>query len=87
MNRESVAAVGVLILGILVVISATAHPPIGGCPIGVGENPGSVHLNTDGTIDYYDNCRLYPYAFPIFITTTGAGILLTGTGAWFLVKH
>jgi|AntDeeMetagen134_2_1112570.scaffolds.fasta_scaffold01944_2 hypothetical protein len=87
MNTKSIAAVGVLVLGILIVISAAAHPPAGECPVIVGGDPGSVHLNADGTIDYYDNCRLYPYALQIFITITGVGILLTGTGVWSLVKH
>ena len=87
MNRNSAAAVGLLLLGLLIVISATAHPPMGECPIVVGGDSGSVHLNTDGTIDYYDNCRLYPFALQIFLATTGVGLLLTGIGAWTLLKY
>lgn len=87
MKRKSIAAIGVLLLGILVLISATAHPPMGECPVIATGDPGSVHLNTDGTLDYYEGCRLYPFALQIFIGTTGIGLLLSGTGAWSLVKH
>lgn len=86
-DKRLILGFGLVVAGTLAIVSATAHPPAGGCPIGVTGDPGSVHLDSDGTLDYYDNCRLYPGAALVFLSVTGIGVALVGVGGWSLWKY
>lgn len=78
---ENVRAVvyGVVgVVGVVVLYAAVAHPPLFDVRSGgedVTASDTGVHIDDDGTIDYYrgDSFALYEHALPVFVFTAAVG--------------
>jgi hypothetical protein len=66
------------VVGLVVLYAAVAAPPLFASQAGSGDAVASdtgVHLDDDGTIDYYrgDSFTLYEHALPVFLFTAAVG--------------
>ena len=93
MDRNVRAAVyGVVgVVGVVVLYAALAHPPVfdaRGSGAATGASDTGVHLDADGTIDYYheNSFTLYDNALPVFVVTAGLGFALFAKGSKELVE-
>lgn len=79
--RSAARTVEYAVLGLLgagIMYSALAHPPFPRSELGYGLAPNAdtgVHLNADGTIDYYkaDSAKTFEHAYLVLLVTTGLG--------------
>lgn len=77
--------------GLALLYSALAHPPLVSSVLAnaIILTDSGVHLNPDGTIDYYkrDTKHLFKYARLVFVVATGIGLGLLANGGRGLWKY
>ena len=79
------------VVGVVVLYAALAHPPVfdaRGSGADAGTSDTGVHLDDDGTIDYYheNSFTLYDNALPVFVVTGGLGFALFAKSSKELVE-